>query len=210
MAPLAVGSASGCVASGSCRTSPSIKYLQPSWHGRTRFWQIIARRQRSVAYIKPLLPSQTAAHRTGTLLRRERPVESNGRLFFGGYVAPLHKKIVAIVDGDPGIRKATADILLAFGYGTETFDSAEAFLNAAATSQASCLLTDIQLGDISGVELVHQLSADGYKYPTIFMTALDDEWIRSKAAAAGGVAVLIKPLRADLLAKAIVKAIASL
>ena len=125
-------------------------------------------------------------------------------------MAPLHKKIVAIVDGDPGIRKATADILLAFGYGTETFDSAEAFLNAAATSQASCLLTDIQLGDISGVELVHQLSADGYKYPTIFMTALDDEWIRSKAAAAGGVAVLIKPLRADLLAKAIVKAIASL
>jgi FixJ family two-component response regulator len=86
-------------------------------------------------------------------------------------------------------------------------DSAEAFLIAAATSQASCLVTDIQLGDISGVELVHQLAADGYKYPTIFITALDDEWIKNKAVAAGGTALLTKPFPSNVLMEAIVKAI---
>ena len=119
----------------------------------------------------------------------------------------LAKKIVAIVDDDPEMREAVAALLSAFGYGTETFDSAEAFLIAAATSQASCLVTDIQLGDISGVELVHQLAADGYKYPTIFITAFDDETIRRKVAAAGGIAFLTKPFPSNLLIEAIVKAI---
>lgn len=122
-------------------------------------------------------------------------------------MASFHKKFIAVVEDDAGMRKATADLLSAFGYGTETFDSAEAFLIAAATSQASCLVTDIQLGDISGIELVHQLAADGYKYPTIFMTALDDEWIRSKVTAAGGIALLTKPFPSRLLIEAIVKAI---
>jgi FixJ family two-component response regulator len=122
-------------------------------------------------------------------------------------VTSFHKKIVAIVEDDPEMREATAALLLAFGYGTETFGSAEAFLIAAATSQASCLVTDIQLGDISGVELVHQLAADGYKYPTIFMTALDDAWMRSKVAAVGGLALLTKPFPSNLLIEAVVKAI---
>ncbi len=119
----------------------------------------------------------------------------------------FHKKIVAVVDEDLEMRESTATLLSAFGYGTETYDSAEAFLIAAATSQASCLVTDIQLGDISGIELVHQLAADGYKYPTIFMTALDDEWIKNKAAAAGGIAFLTKPFPSNALIEAIVKAI---
>ena len=105
------------------------------------------------------------------------------------------------------MREATAALLSAFGYGTETFGSAEAFLIAAPTSQASCLVTDIQLGDISGVELVHQLVADGYKFPTIFITALDDEWIRRKVAAAGGIALLTKPFPSNVLIEVIVKAI---
>ena len=119
----------------------------------------------------------------------------------------FHKKIVAIVEDDSEMREALAALLSAFEYGTETYDSAEAFLIVAATSQASCLVTDIQLGDISGVELVHQLAADGYKYPTIFMTAFDDESIRRKAAAAGSIAFLTKPFPSNLLIEAIVKAI---
>jgi FixJ family two-component response regulator len=55
--------------------------------------------------------------------------------------------------------------------------------------------------------LVHQLAADGYKYPTIFITAFDDEWIRRKVAAAGGIAFLTKPFRSNLLIEAVVKAI---
>ncbi len=122
-------------------------------------------------------------------------------------MASTEQKIVAIVDDDAGMRDATASLLSALGYGTETFESAEAFIAAAATSRANCLVTDVQLGDISGVELVHQLAADGYKYPTIFMTALDDDGIRDKAAAAGGIAFLSKPFPADLLIEAIFKAI---
>jgi FixJ family two-component response regulator len=142
-------------------------------------------------------------------LRRPKPQadEPSGRDISGEFVISSPKKIVAIVDDDPEMREATAALLSAFGYGTETFDSAEAFLIAAATSQASCLVTDIQLGDISGVELAHQLKADGYKYPIIFITALDDEWIRSKVAAAGGIALLTKPFPANALIEAIVKAI---
>jgi FixJ family two-component response regulator len=133
--------------------------------------------------------------------------EPSGRKIFGDFVPSLPKKIVAIVDDDPEMREATAALLSAFGYGTETFNSAEAFLIAAATSQASCLVTDIQLGDISGVELAHQLKADGYKFPAIFITALDDEWIRSKVAAAGGIALLTKPFPPNVLIEAVVKAI---
>jgi FixJ family two-component response regulator len=142
------------------------------------------------------------------LRRPKQPAgEPSGRGNSGDIVPSLPKKIVAIVDDDPEMREATAALLSAFGYGTETFNSAEAFLIAAATSQASCLVTDIQLGDISGVELAHQLKADGYKYPTIFITALDDEWIRSKVAAAGGIALLTKPFPSKALIEAIVKAV---
>jgi CheY-like chemotaxis protein len=96
---------------------------------------------------------------------RQKAGEPSGCNISGDFVPSSPKKIVAIVDDDPEMREATAALLSAFGYGTETFDSAEAFLIAAATSQASCIVTDIQLGDISGVELVHQLKADGYKFP---------------------------------------------
>jgi FixJ family two-component response regulator len=135
-----------------------------------------------------------------------QPGEPSGCNISGDFVISSPKKIVAIVDDDPEMRKSTAALLSAFGYSTETFASAEAFLIAAPTSQARCLVTDIQLGDISGVELVHQLKADGYKYPAIFITALDDEWIRSKVAAAGGIALLTKPFPSKALIEAIVKA----
>jgi FixJ family two-component response regulator len=138
---------------------------------------------------------------------KQRAGEPGGRKIFGDFVPPLPQKIIAVVDDDAEMREATAALLSAFGYGTETFDSAETFLIAAATSQAICLVTDIQLGDISGVELAHQLKADGYKYPTIFITALDDEWIRSKVMAAGGIALLTKPFPSNALIEAVVKAI---
>ena len=95
-------------------------------------------------------------------------------------------KIIAVVDDDPEMRAAMASLLSAYGYGAETFDSAETFLTCASTSRATCLVVDIQLGDISGVELAHQLAADGFTYPIIFMAALDDEVIRNQAVAAGG------------------------
>jgi FixJ family two-component response regulator len=117
------------------------------------------------------------------------------------------KTIVAIIDDDPEIRDAMETLLSAFGYGTKTFDSAETFLVCASTSQASCLLVDIQLGDISGIELARQLAAGGFKFPIIFMTGLNDEVIRRQAVDVGGIAFLQKPFPAKLLVDAIKLAI---
>lgn len=116
------------------------------------------------------------------------------------------EKIVAVIDDDPEMRSAMASLLSASGYCPETFDSAETFLTCASTSKATCLVVDIQLGDISGVELAHQLAAEGFSYPIIFMTGLDDEVIRNQAAAAGGVAFLRKPFPAKMLFDALEKA----
>jgi FixJ family two-component response regulator len=117
-------------------------------------------------------------------------------------------KIVAVVDDDPEMRAAMASLLLSFGYGAETFDSAETFLTCASTCKAACLIVDIELGDNYGVELAHQLAADGFKYPIIFMTGLDDGQIQTQAAAAGGIAFLQKPFPATMLLEAIKKAVA--
>jgi len=101
-----------------------------------------------------------------------------------------------------------AALLSAFGYVPYTFNSAEAFLSVAATSKAKCLVVDVQLGDISGVELARQLADAGFRFPVIFMSALDDELILRQAEQLGCVAYLRKPFGADMLIEAIVRSIA--
>ena len=80
------------------------------------------------------------------------------------------QKIIAVIDDDPEMRASLVMLLRSYGYSVETFNSAETFLTFAAKCRATCLLVDIQLGDITGVELARQLTADGYKFPVIFMT----------------------------------------
>jgi FixJ family two-component response regulator len=121
----------------------------------------------------------------------------------------MKRIIVAVVDDDLVMRQAMARLLSALGYCTELFASGEAFLDAATKSEASCLVVDIQLGDISGVELGRQLTANGFTFPIIFMTASDDETIRNGAMQLGCVSYLRKPFPADELIAAIVMAIGS-
>jgi len=117
------------------------------------------------------------------------------------------QKIVAVIDDDPEMRASLATLLDALGFGAETYDSAETFLTCASTCKASCLVIDINLGDITGVELAHQLSADGLKWPIIFMTGLDDPTVKSQALAVDPIAFLQKPFRANDLIDAIKKSI---
>jgi len=119
----------------------------------------------------------------------------------------MRRTVVAVVDDNLAMSKAMARLLSALGYCTELFASGEAFLDAATRSEASCLIVDIQLGDISGVELGRQLAATGSTFPIIFMTACDDETVRSGATQLGCVAYLRKPFHADELVHAIVKAV---
>jgi FixJ family two-component response regulator len=120
---------------------------------------------------------------------------------------PDSQKTVAIVDDDPEMRSSLASLLGALGYHAETYDSAETFLVCASGCKACCLVIDINLGDITGVELAHQLSADGHKWPIIFMSGHDDETVKTQASALGPVAFLQKPFRGNDLIDAIKKAI---
>jgi FixJ family two-component response regulator len=115
--------------------------------------------------------------------------------------------VVAIVDDDPGMRQSLEIMLRAFGYCTETYASAEEFIRAATTTEAACLVVDIQLGDISGIELGRHLSAAGFEFPIIFITASWDEGHRRQGLAFGCVAYLNKPFPAERLLDAIKMAI---
>jgi len=116
-------------------------------------------------------------------------------------------KIVAVIDDDPRMRCSITTLLSAFGYAVETYDSAESFLTLATSCNAFCLLVDIQLGEISGVEFAHRLAADGFKFPIIFMTGLDDAAVKKQADAAGGIAFLHKPFPTKMLIDAMNKAL---
>jgi FixJ family two-component response regulator len=113
---------------------------------------------------------------------------------------------VGIVDDDPEVRDALEVILLSKGFQIELYASAEEFIEAAKTTKAACLLIDIQLGDISGVELARQLSATNCIFPLIFMSGSSDPVMYKQAMDLGCVAFLHKPFPADQLFESIMMA----
>jgi FixJ family two-component response regulator len=114
--------------------------------------------------------------------------------------------VVIVVDDDPGFLKSVVRLLSVHGFDVRTFKSAEALLDSAAARTATCLLLDIHLGGISGIELRRRLTASGAACPVIFMTAIDDDATRNAALAAGCVAYLKKPFAPHLLLDALEKA----
>ena len=116
------------------------------------------------------------------------------------------RKIVAVIDDDPSMLRAAENLLDAHGFATKVFASAEEFLARGVATQVDCLLLDIHLGGMSGIELRRQLKVSGSGLPVIFMTALDDEAMRSQALKEGCVALLRKPFQARQLIDAIGKA----
>lgn len=116
--------------------------------------------------------------------------------------------MIAVVDDDPSMLKGIVRLLSAHGFCTQAFASAEAFLNGENARNAACLILDISLGGISGIELRRQLTASGSNLPVIFITALDDEATLRAATDAGCIAYLHKPFPANLLINAITGAIA--
>ena len=119
------------------------------------------------------------------------------------------RNVIAIIDDDPGIRDALEHMLSAFGYRTEIYASAEEFIRAAITTEASCLVVDIQLGDLSGIELGRHLAATGFAFPIIFITGSLEETHRRQAMDFGCIAYLTKPFPAKQLIEAITKATGS-
>ncbi|MBT1517353.1 response regulator [Bradyrhizobium sp. SRL28] len=118
------------------------------------------------------------------------------------------RTVVIVVDDDPGLLKSVARQLAHHGIDSRTFASAEALLESDSVQTATCLLLDIHLQGISGIELQRRLAASGSKLPVIFMTANDEEATRNEAMDAGCIAYLRKPFAQHVLLNAISKAAA--
>lgn len=118
----------------------------------------------------------------------------------------MRKKVVAVVDDDKSMLNAAESLLDAHGFTTIKFSSAEEFLGHRGATRADCLLVDIHLGGVSGIELRRQLKVSHPDLPVIFMTALDDEAVRHQALEAGCVTFLHKPFPAHKLIDAIKRA----
>ena len=108
---------------------------------------------------------------------------------------------IAVVDDDEAIREATQGLLKAVGYATEAFPSAEDFLASRRLNEVACLITDIQLGGMSGLQLQRHLGSSGFTAPIIVMTAFPEDGQR--ALAAGALCVLDKPFIKDELLSSI-------
>jgi FixJ family two-component response regulator len=108
-------------------------------------------------------------------------------------------KMISIVDDDSFVRAATQSLLRSVGYGAVTFASAEEFLQSDQIDATSCLITDVQMPGLSGVELQSLLLAQGYRMPMIFVTATVEEKTRARALKAGALAFLTKPFHVERL-----------
>ena len=113
------------------------------------------------------------------------------------------QRIIAIVDDDPRMQVSLSDLLGARGFETSVFSSAEDWLDRGASVRPDCMLVDVWLGGISGIELQRRLRASGSTVPVIFMTARYDEATRLQALEAGGISLLCKPFPAAQLIAAI-------
>jgi FixJ family two-component response regulator len=111
--------------------------------------------------------------------------------------------LIAIVDDDDALRTSLDDLLQSVGLRVHGFASAEAFLQAPPAPEAACLLLDVRLPGMNGLELQRQMIAANWQIPIIFITSHVDDEARAQALAAGAVAFLSKPCREEDLLTAI-------
>jgi FixJ family two-component response regulator len=120
-----------------------------------------------------------------------------------------NNKIVAIVDDDDSMRSALQGLLKAVGLAAQAFASAEEFLQSGQQRQTACLIADIRMPGMSGLELQAKLNAEHCKIPTIFITAHGDARLRMQALRAGAVEFLAKPFDDEALLDSVRGALAS-
>jgi FixJ family two-component response regulator len=115
----------------------------------------------------------------------------------------VRKNLISLVDDDESIRRTTTLLIESFGFHAAAFESAESFLKSGQLHETSCLIIDLQMPGMNGLQLQSQLAAAGYKVPVVFITAYDKEESRQQALQAGAVAFLSKPFNDGLLLQTI-------
>jgi FixJ family two-component response regulator len=111
--------------------------------------------------------------------------------------------LITIVDDDDALRNSLDNLLRSAGFRAQGFSSAEAFLRSDQARETACLILDVRMPGMNGLELQRQMLAANWPIPIIFMTAHADVEARARASAAGAVAFLYKPCREDDLLHAI-------
>ncbi|MTV37076.1 response regulator transcription factor [Duganella radicis] len=104
---------------------------------------------------------------------------------------------IAIVDDDEAVRVGLRSLLRSYGYQVEVYDSALALLAAGVMRGHHCIITDLQMPGMSGIELLEQLRRDGSQLPVILMTAFPEAALRKRAFQSGASCFLSKPFEAN-------------
>ena len=113
---------------------------------------------------------------------------------------PKTNPLISVVDDDESMREAIRGLMKSLGYTAEAFASAEEFLNSHKAPRTSCLIADVQMPGMTGLELHHHLVSSGKTIPTILITAYPDDSVRERALGDGVVCYLSKPFdESDLL-----------
>jgi FixJ family two-component response regulator len=115
--------------------------------------------------------------------------------------------MISIVDDDPFVRQATANLVRSLGLVTATFSSAEEYLASDRANDTRCLIADVQLPGLSGIELQDRLRTEGKKTPVIFMTAFPADRVRTCAFKGGATGFLSKPFDVESLIDCLDKAL---
>ncbi len=116
--------------------------------------------------------------------------------------------MISIVDDDKSVRNAASTLLRSLGYSAATFASAEEFLQSGRLHETACLITDVQMPGMSGVDLQNHLIARGDTTPVIFVTAFPEKAMRERVLNAGAFGFLTKPFSQESLMACVDQALA--
>jgi FixJ family two-component response regulator len=105
--------------------------------------------------------------------------------------------LISVVDDDDVVRDALRDLIVSLGYAAVSFCSAEEFLSSGIVLQTACLVSDVQMPGLNGLDLQARMIADGHHIPIIVVTAFADEQTRACALDDGAVGFLVKPVNQD-------------
>jgi FixJ family two-component response regulator len=107
--------------------------------------------------------------------------------------------VISVIDDDASVRTATNNLLSSHGYLIQTFASADDFLRSARVDDSSCVIADVQMPGMSGLDLLSHVRAQGYTVPFIFITAFPEESVQIRALEAGAICFLAKPFAGPVL-----------
>jgi len=116
--------------------------------------------------------------------------------------------MVSVVDDDESVREAVEAQMRSFGFDAQAYSSAAAFLASACISSTRCLIADINMPQMSGVQLHRRLTTLGYTIPTILITAYPDDEVRARVLDEGVICYLVKPFDDDELLRCVRLALA--